>query len=238
MAFPQIAASANSRTSANETSHTISLPTGITSGNLLLMMVVIDGLSVGWSWPSGWTQLALVETDLVDDITTGVAYRVADGSEGSTVTGSTSVAETSAHSVLRITGAISPASQEPTLSGAQGTANSPDPPNHTPGGGAQDYLWVAWYGADAANAVNSYPTDYTAGAYRASNAGSNNVSQAWAYRELNASSENPGAYSIASSEQYRAYTIAVWPAAAESALVGRSTTIDLANKLVTVEQGR
>jgi hypothetical protein len=105
MAFPVVAASAITEASADQTSHVINLPTGIASGNLLLLWFTMDGASGNAvSTPSGWTLMQT--TNVVTNGDFGVLFcRTADGSEGSTVTiTSTGTSQSSAAVCLRITG--------------------------------------------------------------------------------------------------------------------------------------
>ncbi len=105
MAFPVVADSALTQASADQTSHAINLPSGIASGNLLLLWFTMDG-AVGnaVTTPSGWTLMQ--STIAATNADFGILYcRTADGSEGSTVTiTSTGTAQSSAAVCLRITG--------------------------------------------------------------------------------------------------------------------------------------
>jgi len=105
MAFPSVAASALTQASADQTSHLINLPSGITAGNLLLLWFTMDG-AVGntVTTPSDWTLMA--STNAATNADFGILYcRTADGSEGSTVTiTSTGTAQSSSAVCLRITG--------------------------------------------------------------------------------------------------------------------------------------
>src|SRR5580765_342760 len=100
MAFPVIAAG-NTSTNASGTSHTVNLPTGIVAGNLLV--VVFGGSAAATlTWPAGWTQFL---TGGATGAVLNAAYKLADGSEGSTITvtsGATSL--TSNARSYRITG--------------------------------------------------------------------------------------------------------------------------------------
>jgi hypothetical protein len=93
------------------------------------------------------------------------------------------------------------------------TAN-PDPPNLTPFGlgAAEDILWFASVVADnVAVTVDGYPANYTTG--QSSQATGDHVG-AIARDEVNATSENPGTFTLSADEQSVATTLAVRPAAA------------------------
>jgi len=102
MAFPVIEGRSVTAFSADQTSHTISLPAGITAGDYLVMVFAKDGASGTVTPPSGWTQKqggTGVDAAYVFD-------RTADGSESGTVTVSTSVSDSSSAIVWRISGVL------------------------------------------------------------------------------------------------------------------------------------
>ncbi len=106
MAFPTVATSAITDYSADQTSHVINLPSGITAGDLLLIWFTIDGgTSIGVTTPSGWTLLADVNQAGASTDKGCLFWREATGGEGSTVTiSSTGVgaSQSSAAVALRI----------------------------------------------------------------------------------------------------------------------------------------
>ena len=80
--FPTVAAT-NTSSSAPATSHTVSLPTGIVSGDLLIVTFASNANAITHSWPAGWTELY----DQTSGTMSGsAAYRRADGTEGGTIT--------------------------------------------------------------------------------------------------------------------------------------------------------
>ena len=97
--------------------------------------------------------------------------------------------------------------------------NNPDPDSLTPTGGAKDYLWIALTSRDApsASTVTVWPTNYDTA--QVDNVHSNNggASVSSSERDLNASSEDPSAYTTSTNEDHVAVTIAVHPAAAAGA---------------------
>lgn len=102
--FPVVEATASTSYSANQTSHTIDLPTGITSGDLLLLWFCMDSTTGTVTTPTGWD---LEEGPLLQTDRSLLYSRVADGSEGSTVTVATSNSESSTAIAVRISGAES-----------------------------------------------------------------------------------------------------------------------------------
>ena len=154
MAFATIAAE-NTATNTSGTSHTVNLPASIAAGNLLI--VVFGGSAAATTtWPAGWNKLAGGATGATLD----VGWKVADGSEGSTITvttGATSI--TSQARAYRITGGDSVV-----LGTTVSIANnaSGDPPSLTPGfsGSALDILWFAISFASTQTTISTYPTSF------------------------------------------------------------------------------
>ncbi|OGG60690.1 hypothetical protein A2765_03830 [Candidatus Kaiserbacteria bacterium RIFCSPHIGHO2_01_FULL_56_24] len=178
------------------TSHSVALPAGIAAGDELL--VLFSAKTVTFNLPTGWTELY---NSGADDPGLFVIRRVADGGEGSTLTVTTGGAQKSDHVSYRFSGAA--AAEISTA--ATGTSVNPDPPSLTPAGGALDYLWLA-IEANAGDSASAYPTSYTNGFEVIGDAGI-----ASARRELNAASENPGTFTIAASNVWKAVTVAVPP---------------------------
>lgn len=100
MTFPVVAASAATNASADQTTHVINLPSGIAAGDLLAVWFTKDATGGTVSTPSGWTLSGSASaTD-----TAHLFTRTASGSEGATVTITTSLSESSSAVALRITG--------------------------------------------------------------------------------------------------------------------------------------
>ncbi|HXE75321.1 MAG TPA: hypothetical protein VNN18_06780 [Candidatus Xenobia bacterium] len=203
-----MAATNGGNSGANVTNHTFNLPTGIASDDLLIIIASFDAVPTV-TWPSGWTQL--IHTATTNNFATfDVYYRIADGTEGSTITVTTSTSEGSAHTSYRITG-------------YQGTpevctvvvanTNVPNPCSLSPSWGADDTLWLAVMGYNGNHSISAFPTNY-----------SNTISNRWASsngtgvgsgeRQLNAASEDPGTFTISASNDTAASTLAVRGAAA------------------------
>jgi hypothetical protein len=204
-AFPAVQATNTSGHSSNVTSHTVNLPTGINAGDLLIVFFSCDGNeTVTWPTVDGWASIF----NQTNANTLDIGYKIADGTEGSTITVGTGTTEQSAHISYRITGHDSAQAPEASA-GATGNSTSPNPDSLAPTGGAKDYLWIAVEGNDQGDAASAYPTNYTNG--QTNNIGTNNgANVAVARRALNASSEDPGTFTIPS-EEWIACTVAVHP---------------------------
>ena len=206
MTFPTVASSNNSSEPSDTTSHTVNLPSNIASGDLLIVFIATDGNNQ-MTYPEGWNEFFALSEQLACHLS--IAWRKADGTEGASITVTSSHSETSAHISYRITGAEDPTTQAPEAStGATGSSTNPDPDSLTPTGGAKDYLWIAIVSQDGAfTKITAYPTNYTDGEYKY-DAG---ACVGLARRELNASSENPGTFTTSNDDNWVACTIAVYP---------------------------
>lgn len=237
MAFPVVqTTNTSSDTSTTQTNHVVNLPSGISSGDLLLVffgMAFPD--SNGRTYPGGWTEFAWAEQAGGADAGLSVAWRKATGTEGSTITVTTDLGTRSAHVAFRITGHEDPTTQAPQSATDIGTNSNTDSPNLAPTGGAKDYLWFSAGGRTHDDvSVISAPTNYGNVLEASGGTGSGGILTHTARRELNASSEDPGAWSGGDVlAEWASVTIAVHPQSGTevtdnqpSYLKGRATTTD------------
>jgi hypothetical protein len=232
MAFPTIPTVAAGRiltavqadTTATRTFPNLS---GLTknSGDLLIAIVYAYQSSATanavWSgWTAGWTEFADFST--TTGIAIGAAYKFSTGSETGTIS-VTEAATITGHAtmiLLSIPGAH-PSTPPEAGSFASGTSAAADPAAFDPGGwAAEETLWIA-VGGTGENATTgsftgtgSAPTNYTdfvATAISSDVVGG--VDGAVAFRQLNATSENVGTFSVdTSNARNSALVIAVRPA--------------------------
>ena len=218
MAFPVVAATNESSTNTAGTSHTVNLPTGIAAGHLLIVCLDKGSTSATVNALTGWTEL-------LDEASANglyIAYRWADGTEGSTITLTTSASTRSAEITFRITGAQNPATQAPQIgTTGTGTSATPDPPAVTPTGGAKDYLWIAFFGAageelDDDTWSDTPPASFTPSPPLQKSCGTAGTNLggliAAASRQFNGATLNPGTFAKDVSAAWRSQTIAVHPA--------------------------
>ena len=206
MAFPQVAATNNGAEGIATVTHPISMPAGIIAGDLLIIYFVTGRSRIVTDW-DGFSEIRAMSNV---SVSLYVGYKIAVGSD--TCTLKTNFAEQSAHITHRITGWNS--KQIPEVSTGVYSSNvNPDPDSLTPVGGAKDYLWIAVSGSDdGRDLVTGYPADYDDNQEAHQSAESEpGVNIGVATRELNASSEDPGAFTIESNEQWNALTVAVSP---------------------------
>ena len=232
------AATTDQRAGSNEstltTSHTVNLAGSASSGNLLLVQFYISGGSPAGTitWPSGGGAFTEFFTGTNGNNKLAWAYRQADGTEGSTITVTTSTSHKSAHRAFRITGHEIPATQAPeSATAATGSSTTPDPGSLSPTGGSKDYLWIAGT-AQAADDATAGPTSYTdLNTARASSS----VTCATAERTLTAASEDPGAFTIPTGA-WIATVVAVHPAGAfTTAVISEGVGTDDENVPVSLD---
>jgi hypothetical protein len=205
MAAPVIAATADNEATAS-TTPSATLPSGISSGDLLLVLCSAGG-SATWQSISGWS--------LDGGVPGAIYYRVADGTEGSSVTLSMQNAQKASFISLRITGAAS--SNYYFTTGSQNAgAPTATTPQLSPSYGTADYLFISALNYDGTPTVSSYPSGYTAGnvnhVYAGGGAASTKGSAATAAKGLtNVSTETPTSYTLSTSPPLisQGFTVAI-----------------------------
>lgn len=192
------AAHAATTLSSQGPSFDMALPSGVVAGSLMIARIVTnDGQPVV---PSGWTSLAAATR-------ARLMYRFATGAESSPVTVTFSSNSRCEARVTRYTGHHASAAPE-SSSTASGVSTSPNPGLVTPSWGTAATAWEVIARMGGSVTVNSYPADYSSG----TTDGTGGLRLAVAYRSFEASSQNPGAFTISSSTDWDAYTIAIRPA--------------------------
>ena len=202
-----------SRTTSSEnaavTSHTVSMPSGIEVGDLLIA-VFSTSSATAVSDSAGFTTLITSGSGGV----TRVYYKVADGSEAGSVTFTTVGAAESTHAVLRITGAEDPGTQAPEAASASGSTDvdAMNPPSLTPTGGRKNYLWLSIVAFEQPPAVTGFsvPSPYINPQYEADGAAPVTTT---CERTRLAASEDPGPYTINGTRGWCGFTVAVHPIA-------------------------
>lgn len=217
MAFPIVQATANSST-GSVTSHAVTMPSGITAGDILVAFFVCSG-GVTISSHSGWT----LEANVLSRASTNrllIVSKVAAGSDTLTVV--TSSGTQAAHAVYRIK-SDSADVEVTTFSSTTATAN-PNPPSLTPTGGSDDYLWIAAV-ASGGVTVSAYPTNYSSN--QVTNAAGAYTIGAATYNKTG-TSEDPGTFTISSSADTVAATVSIdgqIPISASFPIITETSTI-------------
>jgi hypothetical protein len=183
----------------------VTLPGSINSGDILISQVGMNYPTTTLTWPAGWTKLF---TDFdYNDAYGSIAYRIADGTEGSTVspTGSPD------NKVVWVTRQIR--GNNGVVEGVLAATNGsgfPDPPTITPSWGSADTLWIVVLWQSVSLVMDVIPSGY--GNELQALFGGNNVATDNCYKAATASSDNPSAYTIHTPGCWaRAATIAIQP---------------------------
>lgn len=205
MAFPVDQDRVTTDSATSGTSHSLNLPGSIASGDYLVAAVRCPA-STTISWPAGWTEQEQSNADASDD-ETSIAWRVADGTEGATITITLGTSRVLVGICYRITGANGIAFSASTV----GSASQPDSPNLTDIlTSARDILWLSLGGCDDSETLTSGPTSYSNATVQGSTAtGTSGCTVYGASRQLNAASENPGAWTLGSTSIWTAWTVAL-----------------------------
>lgn len=219
MAFPTIQATNESSTNTAGTSHTVSLPSGIQSNDLVIICLDKGSTAATVDAHADWTEL------LDENAGNGlyIAYRYCNGLEGATTTLTTSGSTRSAEITFRISGAQNPAVTAPQIATTgTGTSLTPDPPSISPSGGTQDYLFIALAGmageeADDDTWGNSPPTNYTPTPPLQKACGTVGTNLGGlilaASRQLNTgAAQDPGTFNVDVSAAWRSQHICIHPA--------------------------
>lgn len=236
--FPVVETTAETAVTTAGTSHAITLPTGITSTDKVLIFMDIGSTSATLNALTDWTE------HLDEAVANGLKILEFTGTGvPSNPTFTSSASTRSASIALRISGADR--ATAPTLATtATGTSATPDPPSVTPPS-TKNYLVVAFFGsageeADDDTWVNTPPTNYTPSPPLQKACGTVGTNLGGliglAYRQLNTgSAENPGTFSIDVSAAWRAQTILVHPGGAPPIYVATSANVTAGGEATTAQ---
>jgi len=214
MAFPVVLDVTETSITGPSSSWTINLPATVDAGDLLLLFAAVSTNVSNNANPSGFTEI-------FDDGQTNsprllVYKKEADGTEdGGTVTIGFASGREGAAMVIRIQagtwgGDITNDVAVSAYAGG-GTGTHPNSANLAPAWGAADTLWISVAGDTAAGVTYTAPASY---GNVVDTSGSANGTIGTARRELNAASENPGAFTRSStSGGQSSVTVAVEPGA-------------------------
>lgn len=245
MAFPAISVVTSTAFTTSVTSMSVNLPASISSGDLLLAFVEVRN-SGTWTVPTDWVEFkAQLGGGSVGELT--AFYKIATGSEGSTASWTASTGTTAIWQVYKVTSWHGTTPPEASSSSGDFTTN-PNPPSITPSWGADDTLWVEVAGNTATSTfVTGASTNYSGYDLDTASTGGAQCNIASAYRELNATSEDPGEMTNPGSIRWwAAMTIAVRPSASSgytmtfgsgSYTYTGNNWSNLYNRLLTIAKG-
>lgn len=225
MAFPavQTADTKNGVVTTNDASWTITYPTNLVSGDLMIGFIACDGGAVPSTTDfNGFTTIVEFSAGAV---ATSCFVRVSDGTETGTFECPISGSEQGGWRIYRITGwfggtvtGTGGATHDATnLSGTSTTSGSPsstpDPANLNPANwDVEDTLWIAAAGVDTSRTVSVYPLADLNTADVSGGAGGATLALCMANSAV--ASLNPGTFTISASDDWACLTVAVRPAAA------------------------
>lgn len=215
MAFPAVVTTNESSTNTAGTSHVVNLPGSLVVGNLIVILLDKGSTAATVNAVADWSEV-------VDENSGNGLYVLChevNGSEGSTLTLTTSASTRSAEISYQISGAAAPFVQLPELSTvATGTSVNPNATTCTPTGGAKDYLWLTFFGsageeADDDTWVTGTPTSFTNLLQKSCGTAGTNLGGliGSAQQQLNAASLDAAQFTMAVSAAWRAYTLAIHP---------------------------
>jgi len=226
MTFPVIESTTTGSASADALSHNVTLPATINSGDLLLILFGADAQpTITWDNTTAGTWTLLASETAQAGRSAVIYYKIANGTEDSAVLSiGLSTSDQAAWIIYRISGVSSGAPIEASTK-ASGSSTGPDTPSLSPSWGALDTLWFSMLTIANSPTTTTYPTNYTGGTTVSSTAGSDKTTVASAYRQLNASSEDPGAYLLTAAQGWSGWTVAIKPALIEIISVSSNNTI-------------
>ncbi len=224
--FPSVVEVKQTTFNSDTTTHNVDMPDAVDSGDLLLTFFTNDMASGGTTTtPAGWT---LIATNTRNNQVRGTVFaKSAAGTEdGTQVDFVTSANERAAAQVYRI-----PAGQWSGTVGAGGieassfvpgaATNTPNPPSLSPSWGAEPNLWFAYVAASAHTLTDSYPTGYGNGIHSIpATTGTTSASTSAARKIAASASEDPGTFSMSTSNDGVAFTVAIRPASSGLVMTG------------------
>jgi hypothetical protein len=215
MATPVIESTANTGSTNVVSEFDANLPSGIQSGDLLLMIVGMDAPAapVSVTFEAGWTEL-FQEMNTTNQVMAACAYRWADGTEGSTTHLVKSDTRHTAARSYRISGAENPSTALPEYALNLNEPNSSKAvPTLNPTTAPDDFLYIANCGFDRSFAtVSTFPATYTDTGLLRSGASGPVTSLGYAAKSTTASSgESPSDYVLSQVEPGMTYIISVAP---------------------------
>jgi len=201
-AFPEVLDAAATNASL-ASPFSVALPSGIKAGEVLIAEFYRGGNNTQTlTLPAGWVKLIDEAPVGASTFRSVVAWKIADGTEGSTMSVSSTLTSSQATRVVvvRIAGAVSvECSANVNTSGT-----TVDPPSLSPSWGTAFTLFLAACMGTSNSALSSYPSGWTG----VIATGPSAIAQL----QSRAASANPGVFTLSASMVLAAYTLAVKPA--------------------------
>lgn len=223
MAFPTFNTPVSTSFGVAATNMQVNMPASVAAGDLLIVLVESRN-AVTWTKPSGWNDISTLAQAGGSSVgQLNGFYKIAAGTEaGTTPQWTASGVTTAIWNTFKVTTWHGTTPPEATTT--NGDSSAANPPNLAPSWGADDTLWVAIAGhaASTASAWSAGPSGYGNFQCNGASTGGAAVSMGIATLTNNASSENPGAFTVNgggnNNRWWAAATLAVRPAGASSAI--------------------
>jgi hypothetical protein len=195
---------------------TATMPSGITAGDLLIATIATDGnTSAAAGGGEGWTNIT--DTANGSDVRLNILAKIAAGSDALNLT--LGAAADSATHVMRIVdhGVSSVATDVEVGTAATGASTAPNPPSVTPAATAKNLFIAVAASDDDDESPTFYPTSYTGEGQGQSASSATACLIQVAYRYVTTgSAEDPGAFTLAASEQWVTQSLCVPPASSSA----------------------
>lgn len=203
--YPEVASKGTTYNSASDTTdHVVDLPDSISAGDLLMIFVAADG-NASWTWPGDWD--VIIDTDSGGSSHIEVGYKTATGSDGTSITITSSSAESATAFSWRITGWDGTTPPEGTTYVPKGLGDPPNPPSHTASWGSDNNLWITFSGTNGGtDGTSVYPYPDNNENAENSTSGGNIASD-----EVTTATQNPGTFTQTYINYWVAATIVVRP---------------------------
>lgn len=214
--FPSLVGSVATTNASQASGTNLNLPSGAAAGLLGVLLFFRAGGSQTITI-SGWTEVTNSAALANSNTQFRAFFRKLDGSEAATIAFTSSITgtQTTQSYALYLENADLNAANPVIAEATEGSATStaPNPPNFAPGLGSKDFLWGAISVMGASASATGYPTNYSL--YQGTA-----VRSGVAFRQLTASSEDPGTFTTPSNA-WKAKTIAILgnPVSADSVTV-------------------
>lgn len=209
--YPNVEGTASSEETTAVSSHDVSLPGSIQAGELLIALVILDADVTVTDW-DGFTELECWRYEY-GTVTMGLAYKKAVGTEGATITVTTSGTSHSTHISARVSGMKDPAIRPPETnvirgmqSGTQAYVNVHNQKS------VRQYLWMNLVGYTDDSTITAYPDGYTDNQVnKVTTQGVNGVSAAICTKDETAGTTAQDDFTISASESSVTISLVVYP---------------------------
>lgn len=204
MAYPQIFTYTTGGTVSDR--QTITYPSGIVSGDMIILQIGARFSGATFTPPSGWTKLAEYNANA----SMAIIYLIAGSSLSGTFDVVLSSSQAASWMCYRVSAPLGAKLDTFKISAAAtGSSNQPNSPSLTSSSAVSEILWLSLFGADPTPvSVTGWPADYSSFTLD-HNTGGLSPTVGVAAREIDSATQDPGAFTISASRQWVAFTVAI-----------------------------